>query len=89
MNKVSECLHCADHGRNAAVAIYLQLKDIADRVVGRPAQLTQQAPVETEVILYRKWSYRFNKPALSGKLSGLNVVIESGLSSENEFFDRW
>jgi len=30
---------CPDHGRNAAVAVYLQLEYIADRIIRCPAEV--------------------------------------------------
>lgn len=49
MDQITECLHRPDHCRNAAVAVYLKLEYIADRIVGCPAQLTQQFSVIPEV----------------------------------------
>ena len=49
MNKVSKRLHRPDHGGNAAVAFNLQFKDIADSIVGCPAELSQQFPVVPEI----------------------------------------
>jgi hypothetical protein len=49
MDQITECLHRPDHCRYSAVAVYLQLKNIADSIVCCPAQLTEEFPVIPEI----------------------------------------
>jgi hypothetical protein len=53
VDHITERLHRADHtstalsksGGNAAVAVDLQLEDITDGIIRRPAELAQKFPV--------------------------------------------
>jgi hypothetical protein len=47
--EIAESLNSPDHGGNADAALNLQLEDIANRIVGGTAELSQQAAVKPEI----------------------------------------
>jgi hypothetical protein len=47
--EIAECLNSPDHGGNADAAFDLQLEDIANRIVGSTAELSQQAAVKPKI----------------------------------------
>jgi hypothetical protein len=73
MDQITERLHRADHGRNAAVAVDLKLEDSADRIVGRPTELTQQFSIIPEV---NPQSLGYRKYPLPVWYDGKDLVLE-------------
>jgi len=49
VNKIAKGLSCCDHCRNPAFAIDLQLKDFADSVISRTAELAEEFTIVTKV----------------------------------------
>ena len=73
VDEVAERLHRADHGGNTAVTVDFQRVDIADRIVGRPAELAKQFPVVAKVNPQPLW---YGKNPLEMRNLGQHLFLE-------------
>jgi len=76
VDEVAERLHRADHGGNTAVTVDFQRVDIADRIVGRPAELAKAISGRSE-----------SKPA--SRFGMVKTHWRCGTSASTSSLSRW
>src|SRR5271157_2475340 len=82
VDEIAECLHGAHHCGNAAVAVDLQRVNVAHRIVGGPAELTQKTSVIAEV---NPQPFRYGKNPLEMRNLGKHFFLEPVAEQQRPF----